>query len=197
MTEAQEAYLFGFLHAARLPGEQTIRHRDKEVLEEAARLLALACESRKIPHRQLHHPERPLHGTKTETRLTLPDPLASEIEITLPALFKKYRLRQSDLERGILEGCGTLCYKKSTRGIGISFTAADREWLAALRDEIQRHHASEPIETTVEGRHWFSIQDTESRSYADWLYGDPAAPHSPARRRKLERVLGQLQKSDR
>ncbi|NKE70736.1 hypothetical protein [Candidatus Manganitrophus noduliformans] len=192
MRPEQEAYLIGFLHAARVPGHPTIRHRDREVMEETAVLLDLACRYRKIPHVRLHHPERPLHGTQTEVILTLPEEILREIDPPLPAVFDRYRPDQPHLERGILEGCGTLCYKKSTRGIGISFTSFDPEWLSALRDEIRKHHPCGPIAETARGSRWFSIEDEATRSYADRLYGDPAAPHSRTRRRKLRRVLGQI-----
>ncbi|MFY9268750.1 MAG: hypothetical protein WAO55_03255 [Candidatus Manganitrophaceae bacterium] len=192
MRPDQEAYFIGFLHAARVPGHPTLHHRDREVMEEAAQLLDLACLYRKIPHVQRHHPERKLHGMETEAVLTLPDELVREIDRPLQAIFDRYRTDQPHLERGILEGCGTLCYKKSTRGIGISFTSFDREWLSALRGEIEKHHPCGPIATVERGSHWFGITDEATRSYADWLYGDPAAPHSRNRRRKLEQVLGQI-----
>lgn len=192
MSPEQEAYLIGFLSAARTPGSATIRHRDRGVMEDAAVLLNLACEQRKIAHLQLHHPERRLHGTQIEAILTLPEEILREIDRPLPAIFERYRPQQSHLERGILEGCGTLCYKKSTRGIGISFTSFDAEWLSSLRAEVQKHHRCGSISESERGSRWFSIEDEETRSYADWLYGDPEAPHSPARRRKLQQVLGQI-----
>lgn len=192
MRPEQEAYLIGFLHAARVPGRPTIRHRDREAMEEAAVLLDLACRYEKIPHVQLHHPERKLHGTETEVILTLPEEILRKIDPSLPVIFERYRRCQSHLERGILEGCGTLCYKKSTRGIGISFTSFDPEWLSALRREIEKHHPCGPIAETERGSRWFSIEDEATRSYADWLYGDPAAPHSRSRRRKLKQVLGEI-----
>jgi len=188
----QEAYLIGFLNAARVPGHPTIHHRDREVMEETALLLDLACRYRKIPHVQLHHPERRLHGTETEVIVTLPDEIVREIDQPLPAIFDRYRRHQPHLERGMLEGCGTLCYKKSTRGIGISFTSSDRLWISSLREEIGKHHACGSIAETERGRYWFNIADEATRSYADWLYGDPAAPHSRTRRRKLQQVLGQI-----
>ena len=196
MRPEQEAYFIGFLHAARVPGHPAIHHRDREVLEEAARLLDLACRQREIPHVQRHHPERTLHGTQTEGILTLPAPIVREIDRPLSDIFDRYRHQQPDLERGILEGCGTLCYKRSIRGIGISFTSFDRKWLSALREEIRKHHPCGPIATTDRGSRWFSIEDEATRSYADWLYGDPAAPHSRVRRRKLQQVLGQIGASD-
>lgn len=192
MSPEQEAYLIGFLNAARVPGSPTLHHRDREVMEEAAVLLNLACRQKKIPHVQLHHPERTLRGTQTEAILTLPDELIREIDRPLPAIFDRYRSLQPHLERGILEGCGTLCYKKSTRGIGISFTSFDPEWLSALRSEIQKHHPCGSIAQSERERHWFSLADEATRAYADWLYGDPTAPHSRARRRKLQRVLGKI-----
>jgi hypothetical protein len=192
MRPEQEAYLIGFLHAARVPGHSTIHHRDRQVLEETAVLLDLVSQYRKIPHVQRHHPERKLHGTETEAILTLPDPMVREIDRPLPAIFDQYRHDQQHLERGILEGCGTLCYKKSTRGIGISFTSLDLEWLSDLRAEVVKHHPCGSIAKTERGSHWFSIEDDATRSYADWLYGDPTAPHSRTRRRKLQQVLGQI-----
>ncbi|TAJ97798.1 MAG: hypothetical protein EPO39_19130 [Candidatus Manganitrophaceae bacterium] len=192
MSPEQEAYLIGFLNAARVPGNPTLHHRDREVMEEAAVLLKLACRQKKIPHVQLHHPERPLRGTQTEAILTLPDELIREIDRPLPAIFDRYRSLQPHLERGILEGCGTLCYKKSTRGIGISFTSFDPEWLSALRSEIQKHHPCGSIAQSERKSHWFSLADEATRAYVDWLYGDPTAPHSRARRRKLQQVLGKI-----
>ena len=195
MNLEQEAYLIGFLHAARVPGNPTLHHRDREVMQEAAALLVLACRQRKIPNVQRHHPERTLHGTRTEAILTLPDEIIREIDPPLPAVFDRYRNLQPHLERGILEGCGTLCYKKTIRGIGISFTSFDRGWLSDLREEIQKHHPCGSMAKSERGSHWFSIEDEATRPYADWLYGDPAAPHSKARRRKLQQVLGEIRAS--
>jgi hypothetical protein len=190
--DAKEAYLIGFLHATRVPGNPEIHHRDKTVMKEAATFLNLACEHRNIPHVRLHHPEQPLHGTEEEMRLILPSEFVEELDRPLAEIFQAFRPDQSHLERGILEGCGTLCYKKSTRGMGISFTSFNREWLEALKEEVQKHHPCTLIQKTDRGSHWFSIQDQVTKSYADWLYGDPAAPHSPSRRRKLQQVLGEL-----
>ena len=192
MTLEQEAYLAGFLHASRRPGSPTIHHRDKEVMEEAAKFLYLACDRRKIPHSRLHHPERPLHGVTEEAMITLPPEIIKEIDLPLSGIFDRFRSYQSHLERGILEGCGTLCYKKSTRGMGISFTSFDPKWLEYLREEVSRHHPSGPIQKTERGSRWFGIEENAAKSYADWLYGDPNAPHSKARRRKLQQILGAL-----
>lgn len=161
-------------------------------MEEAAQFLNLACDHRRIPHVRLHHPERPLHGMEKEALLILPPEIVEEIDRPLGALFEAFRREQSDLERGILEGCGTLCYRKSTRGIAISFTSFQRGWLEVLRGEVQNHHPCLPIRGTERGSHWFGIKEEAARQYADWLYGDPAAPHSPSRRRKLLQVLGAL-----
>jgi hypothetical protein len=188
----KEAYLIGFLHATRVPGNPAIHHRDKNVMEEAAKFLDLACERRKIPHVRLHHPAQPLHGTEEETILILPPEIVEEIDRPLAEIFETFRPHQSHLERGILEGCGTLCYQKSTRGMGISFTSFDRDWLNTLREEVQKHHPCAVIQNTERGSHWFGIENHATTPYAEWLYGDPIAPHSPSRRRKLQQVLGKL-----
>ena len=191
---SKEAYLIGFLHATRVPGNPLIHHRDKVVMKEAAHFLNVVCERRKIPHVRLHHPERPLQGLEEETLLTLPPEMIEEINQPLAKVFEAFRRDQSHLERGILEGCGTLCYKKSTRGMGISFTSFDHDWLKSLREEVQKHHPCTPIQKTERGSHWFGIEAPATKPYADWLYGDPAAPHSPSRRRKLQQVLGELER---
>ncbi|HZR47819.1 MAG TPA: hypothetical protein VFA47_14005 [Candidatus Manganitrophaceae bacterium] len=190
---SNEAHLLGFLHAARLPGSPTIHHRDIVVMEEAAKFLNLACEHRNIPHIQLHHLERSLHGREKEAVLVLPPEIVKEIDRPLGALFEMFRSDQFDLERGIFEGCGTLCYKKSTRGIEISFTSFERDWLETLRREIEKHHPCLPIRQTERGKYWFSIEEEAARRYADRLYGNPAAPHSPSRKRKLLQVLRALE----
>jgi len=161
-------------------------------MEEAAKWLRRACERRKIPHVRLHHPEQPLHGIAVEAVLSLPPEIVQEIDRPLAESFNRFRPFQADLERGVLEGCGTLCYKKLTRNIGMSFTSRDPSWLKALREEILQRRLCGEIERTERGSYWFSIDETATQSYADWLYGDPSAPHSHARRRKLLQVLGQL-----
>ena len=190
--DPKEAYLIGFLHATRIPGHPTVRHRDSVVMEEAAKFLNRVCEHRNIPHVRLHHPEQPLHGMEKEARLTLPPEIVEEINRPLSEIFEVFRPEQRHLERGILEGCGTLCYKKSTHGMGISFTSHDRDGLETLRNEVQKHHPCLPILKTERGSHWFSIEDRATKSYAEWLYGNPTDPHSPSRKRKLQQVLGSL-----
>jgi|GEM_PF-2621986 len=192
MNQRDEAYLLGFLYGARKPGSAIIHHRDREVMEEAARFLQLACAHRKIPHVRLHHPERPLNGTLDENILTLPSEIIQEIDLPLPALFKRFSAFLPDVHRGILEGCGTLCYKKESRRIGISFTSTDPTWLEELHAEVGREYPCGPVQKSERGSYWFGIADASTRAYATWLYHDPQAPHSKARRRKLRQVLGQL-----
>lgn len=195
MLPEREAYLMGFLQAARLPGRQEILHRDIEVVKEIAEMLNLDSAQRQTARVSLHHPERGVRGAGPEAGMRIPPGIAKSLNHPLAFLFERYRPHQVHLERGILEGCGTLCYKRSTRGMGISFTSDDADWIGSLRAEVRGHHPCGPVKRSERGRYWFGIADHACRSYASWLYGDCTAPHSRSKRDKLKKVLGGLEAS--
>ncbi|QLG47535.1 cobalamin biosynthesis protein [Natrinema halophilum] len=101
-----------------------------------------------------------------------------------------------ELLRGLLEGCGTICFKSKSGTVGISFVHDDRELLELARNLI----AECPIETPVgdlseasSGGYWFSVDDGAAPAFGTWLYEncEETGLFAPSRRRKLEKSLEQ------
>lgn len=98
------------------------------------------------------------------------------------------------LVRGLLEGCGTVCYSESEGTVGISFVHDDRSLLDTV--ETLLADAPVPAETgavseTSSGGHWFSVADEHVPAVAEWVYDGSADTglFAPSRRRKLRRSV--------
>jgi hypothetical protein len=102
------------------------------------------------------------------------------------------------LLRGLLEGCGTVCFKSSDGTVGISFVHDDE----ALLTEIQRLLDDLPVEApygdlseTSSGGYWFGVDDAAAPAVGEWLYegsGDTGL-FAPSRRRKLQKSIEQAE----
>ncbi|QLD85854.1 cobalamin biosynthesis protein [Natronomonas halophila] len=102
------------------------------------------------------------------------------------------------LLRGLLEGCGTVCFKSSDGTVGISFVHEDE----ALLTEIQRLLDDLPVETpygdlseTSSGGYWFGIDDAAAPAVGEWLYegSEETGLFAPSRRRKLKKSIEQAE----
>ncbi len=102
-----------------------------------------------------------------------------------------------ELLRGLLEGCGTVCFKSSSGTVGISFVHDSKPLLA----ELQRLLSACPVEAptdeiaeTSSGAYWFGIEDAAAPAFGEWLYetADETGLYAPTRRRKLERSIEQV-----
>ncbi|RBI61119.1 cobalamin biosynthesis protein [halophilic archaeon] len=122
-----------------------------------------------------------------------------------------YRLDAFDgyerqLLRGLLEGCGTVCFKgssgtadvsadRSTGGsVGVSFVHEDRHLLERVQELLASVPPDAPtggIEETSSGSHWFGVSDEAVPTVGPWLYEncEESGLFAPARRRKLLRNL--------
>jgi hypothetical protein len=106
--------------------------------------------------------------------------------------FDEYR-RQ--LLRGLLEGCGTVCFKSDAGAVGVSFVHGDRR----LLERIQGLLAALPVDAPhgevgdASTGYWFGIDDDAVPAVGPWLYEGSAESglFSPSRRRKLRRSLEQ------
>ncbi|ELY96430.1 hypothetical protein [Natrialba taiwanensis] len=101
-----------------------------------------------------------------------------------------------ELLRGLLEGCGTICFKSSSGTVGISFVHADRDLLALVRELIAECPVDAPVGElgdTSSGGYWFGVDDAAASAFGTWLYEDceETGLFAPSRRRKLERSLEQ------
>ncbi|ELY56198.1 hypothetical protein C491_14662 [Natronococcus amylolyticus DSM 10524] len=115
--------------------------------------------------------------------------------------FGAFSSHDRELLRGLLEGCGTICFKSKSGTVGISFVHDDRDLLELTRELI----TGCPIEASVDdlsetssGGYWFGIDDADAPAFGTWLYEDCAETglYAPSRRRKLERSLEQAEAYD-
>ncbi|ELY75273.1 hypothetical protein [Natrinema gari] len=106
-----------------------------------------------------------------------------------------------ELLRGLLEGCGTVCFKSSSGTVGISFVHDDADLLELVRDLIAECPVDAPmgeLSETSAGGYWFGVDDAAAPDFGAWLYEncDETGLFAPSRRRKLERSLEQAEAYD-
>ena len=107
--------------------------------------------------------------------------------------FADYR---RDLLRGILEGCGTICFKSSSGTVGISFVHDDGsllELVQQLIDDCPVDALYSDLSATSSGGYWFGVDDDAAAEFGMWLYEgtDDTGLFAPSRRRKLFQSLDQ------
>ncbi|SEV87835.1 hypothetical protein [Natrinema salifodinae] len=106
-----------------------------------------------------------------------------------------------ELLRGLLEGCGTICFKSSSGTVGISFVHDDRELLELVQELIDGCPVGAPyddLSETSSGGYWFGVDDDAAPAFGTWLYENCEATglFAPSRRRKLEKSLEQAEAYD-
>ncbi|UIO99840.1 cobalamin biosynthesis protein [Halobaculum sp. CBA1158] len=103
------------------------------------------------------------------------------------------------LLRGLVEGCGTVCYKSDANAVGISVVHDDEALLATVR----AHLDAAPVDASYgdlnessSGGYWFGVADDAGPALGEWLYegSTESGLFAPQRRRKtrrsIERVRG-------
>jgi hypothetical protein len=106
-----------------------------------------------------------------------------------------------ELLRGLLEGCGTICFKSKSGTVGISFVHDDRDLLELSRELIVDCPVETPVSDlseTSSGGYWFGVDDDAAPVFGTWLYEncEETGCFAPSRRRKLERGLEQAEAYD-
>ncbi|ELY89708.1 hypothetical protein [Natrinema altunense] len=106
-----------------------------------------------------------------------------------------------ELLRGLLEGCGTVCFKSKSGTVGISFVHDDADLLELVRDLFDDCPVDAPmgeLSETSSGGYWFGVDDDAAPDFGAWLYEncDETGLFAPSRRRKLERSLEQAEAYD-
>ncbi|MCU4740425.1 cobalamin biosynthesis protein [Halobacteria archaeon AArc-m2/3/4] len=115
--------------------------------------------------------------------------------------FGAFSSHDRELLRGLLEGCGTICFKSSSDTVGISFVHDDRQLLEVVRELIDDCPVDAPtgdLAETSSGGYWFGIDDAAAPAFGTWLYEncEETGLFAPSRRRKLERSLEQADAYD-
>jgi hypothetical protein len=98
------------------------------------------------------------------------------------------------LLRGLLEGCGTVCFKSDAGAVGVSFVHEDRallETVGRLLGDLPVAAPHGELSETSSGGHWFGLDDDAVPRVGGWLYegSERSGLFAPSRRRKLERSI--------
>ncbi len=115
--------------------------------------------------------------------------------------FGAFSSHHRELLRGLLEGCGTICFKSSSGTVGISAVHEDRTLLEHVRELIAACPVDAPtgdLGETSSGGYWFGVDDDAAPAFGSWLYEDceETGLYAPSRKRKLERSLEQAAADD-
>jgi hypothetical protein len=102
------------------------------------------------------------------------------------------------LLRGLLEGCGTVCFKSSSGTVGVSFVHDDRKLLDRIRGLLDGTPVAAPygdVSETSSGGHWFGLDDGAAPAVGEWLYENSgnSGLFAPSRRRKLRKSVEQAE----
>ena len=98
------------------------------------------------------------------------------------------------LLRGLLESCGTVCYKSSSGSVGISFVHDDRALLETAVGLLEATPVDAPtggISETSSGGYWVGVDDAAAGPFGQWVYdgSEESGLFAPTRRRKLMESL--------
>lgn len=97
------------------------------------------------------------------------------------------------LLRGLLEGCGTVCFKSDAGQVGISFVHADERLLGAVQSLLDRAPVDAPYDdcSPASSGYWFGVADDAAPALGEWLYegSESTGLFAPSRRRKLRKSV--------
>mgnify|MGYP000079586822 FL=1 len=106
------------------------------------------------------------------------------------------------LVRGLLEGCGTVCFRESSASVGISFVHDDERLLETIRSLLSDAEPAVPtddLEESSSGGYWFGLADeADAAAFAEWVYAgsDDSGLYAEQRRRKLQRSVERASGAD-
>jgi hypothetical protein len=115
--------------------------------------------------------------------------------------FDVFRDQRRQLLRGLLEGCGTVCFKSSSGTVGVSFVHEDRRLLERVGSLLEAIPVAAPrgdVADTSSGGHWFGVDDDAVPGLGAWLYdgSEETGLFSPSRRRKLRRGIERARETE-
>ena len=99
------------------------------------------------------------------------------------------------LVRGLLEACGTVCFRESSGSVGVSFVHDDEALLRtvqSLLDAADPHVPADDLSEMSSGGYWFGLgDDADTAAFARWVYAgsDGSGLYSAERRQKLRRSV--------
>jgi hypothetical protein len=179
--------------------------------ETAARRLAAIAGAEQVDHRIVEREyahDTSVTRTSDEYTVQVFGPLADRagaaLGLPIDGDAGGYRLdalavHDRQLLRGLLEGCGTICFKSDAGAVGLSFVHDDRgvlERIDGLLADIPPDAPTGDIGETSSGGYWFSVDDDAVPEVGPWLYegSEASGLFDPERRRKLTRSLEQAER---
>jgi len=99
------------------------------------------------------------------------------------------------LVRGLLEACGTVCFRESSGSVGISFVHDDERLLRTVQGLLEAAEPQVPTEDlneTSSGGYWFGLaDDADTAAFAQWVYAGSSESglYAHDRRQKLRRSV--------
>jgi len=198
------AYFWGHVAGAGDVGRERLRVTAPD--EACAERLAAVAGGGEIDHRRTERPyahDTDLTKADDEYTVTVSGGIAAQggAAFGLPTdgegggyRFDALEDYRRQLLRGLLESCGTVCFKSSAGVVGVSFVHDDR----ALLETVDRLLAECPVDAptgavseTSSGGFWFGIDDGAAGAFGGWVYdgSDDRGLFAPTRRRKLVQSL--------
>lgn len=102
---------------------------------------------------------------------------------------------RAQLVRGLLEACGTVCFRESSGSVGVSFVHDDERLLETVRSLLaaaEPHAPTDDLAETSSGGYWFGLADgADAVEFAEWVYAgsDASGLYAADRRTKLRRSV--------
>ncbi|GGN90876.1 cobalamin biosynthesis protein [Haloarcula pellucida] len=97
------------------------------------------------------------------------------------------------LLRGLLEGCGTVCFKSDDEAVGVSFVHEDERLLRTVQSLLDSAPVDAPYDDLADASsgYWFGVADDAVPDLADWVYdgSEGTGLFAPSRRRKLRKSV--------
>lgn len=109
--------------------------------------------------------------------------------------FGAFAEHRAELVRGLLEACGTVCFRESSGSVGVSFVHDDEALLDTIRSLLSAaspHVPTEDLAESSSGGYWFGVgDDADVAAFAAWAYdgSDRSGLYAADRRRKLRRSV--------
>jgi hypothetical protein len=109
--------------------------------------------------------------------------------------FDTFADHRPQLLRGLLEACGTVCFRESSDSVGVSFVHEDDALLRTVQahlDAAEPKAPSDDLADSSSGGYWFGLSDdADTAAFAQWLYAgsERTGLYSADRRQKLRRSV--------
>lgn len=184
----------------------TVRTNDETAAERLAAVAGADGIDHRIVDREYAHDTSITRSTDTYTVQAVGgvgDRAAAALGLPFEGDSGGYRLDtlaeyDRQLLRGLLEGCGTVCFKSSAGTVGISFVHDDRRLLERVQGLIEAASVKAPsgdCSETSSGSYWFGIDDDAAPEFGQWVYegSENSGLFAPSRRRKLRKSLKQAE----